>query len=160
MTDISNEIQQQVEQAIATYKIDKGFYPPDNKVGNNSVRPYPNSLYYELTGAEFDRGTSEYRIGGETISRSDYMSLFGNGNVAGIYNSSVSKRNVEDFLSGSQGSASHHVRVSPDTPDLDVLAVPVVVPLGGGGLCAAGRLFRAGVFVRLRCAPSMLTALD
>jgi prepilin-type N-terminal cleavage/methylation domain-containing protein len=40
----------QASHAIESYKIDKGFYPPDNKPANGPVLAYPNTLYYELTG--------------------------------------------------------------------------------------------------------------
>ena len=64
----------QVAQAIEVYKIDKGFYPPDNLAGNGSVRPYPNSLYYELGGANYDRQQDRFTtLGGNEVVRADEL---------------------------------------------------------------------------------------
>jgi prepilin-type N-terminal cleavage/methylation domain-containing protein len=78
----------QVEQAIGRYKADKGFYPPDNKVANNPVLPYPNSLYYELVGANYDREQDEFSTlaGGAVVPAAALNAAF---NTRGINNAGV-----------------------------------------------------------------------
>jgi prepilin-type N-terminal cleavage/methylation domain-containing protein len=82
----------QVDTAINRYKTDRGFYPPDNKVGNNPALPYPNSLYYELVGANYDRGRNEFTTlgGGEVVSADELNDVF---NTRGINNAVISGNN-------------------------------------------------------------------
>jgi prepilin-type N-terminal cleavage/methylation domain-containing protein len=76
----------QVEQAIATYKIDKGFYPPDRKVANNPVvvQPFPNALFYELSGANIqaDRQTFLTLDGGDVATAPQLQAAFGTGGIS------------------------------------------------------------------------------
>jgi prepilin-type N-terminal cleavage/methylation domain-containing protein len=80
----------QMETAIESYKIEKGFYPPDNKTGNNpvTVRPEQNVLYYELTGATIDGARTGFlpSDGGPVVSRVELGAAFG---VSGINNAGI-----------------------------------------------------------------------
>ncbi len=76
----------QVEAAITAYKIDKGFYPPDNKRPNGVIDPYPNSLYYELTGARVSPQANQTFValdGSETNTVIELQAAF---RVGGINN--------------------------------------------------------------------------
>jgi hypothetical protein len=77
-----------VEQAIATYKIDKGFYPPDNKEGNKPVLPVPNALYYELGGAVYDKNSDLFTplLGGNPVLSADLNTTF---HTRGINNAGI-----------------------------------------------------------------------
>jgi len=130
-----------IDLAIRNYESKLGFYPPDNLLDptNLWVDPNLNQLYYELTGAVYDRASDAYQVGAtsEQISRQAYQAVFGNNqNVAGIYNSSESKANIVNFLSGSRAGQTEHVN---ESPHVDVLVAPVRWPLNhsksrpGGG---------------------------
>ena len=124
-----------IELAIRNYHSKFGFYPPDNLRDpyTLAVDPEVNQLYYELTGALFDRATGVYRVGagGEGISRATYNAVFGAGtNVPGIFNSSESRANIRNFLAASRESHVEHIKESPpDAFHLDALAVPVRWPI-------------------------------
>jgi prepilin-type N-terminal cleavage/methylation domain-containing protein len=80
----------QVETAIESYKIDKGFYPPDNKTGNNpvTVQADRNSLYYELVGANINVTRDGFAPldGSPAVSIAQLNSVFG---VTGINNAGI-----------------------------------------------------------------------
>jgi len=121
-----------LELAIRDYHSKFGFYPPDNlqDAFELSVNPDVNQLYYELTGAVYDRVNDVYRVGAvdEQIPRATYQVVFGNGvNVPGVYNSSESAANVKNFLAGSRSSNVEHIS---GAPHVDALVVPVHWPLG------------------------------
>lgn len=97
-----------LETAIRAYKARFGFYPPDNlrNATNLIVNPVVNQLYYELNGAVYNRASDRYVPVGATtnegIDRVDYMAVFGNGNFQGIFNSSESAANVQNFLNAAR----------------------------------------------------------
>jgi len=118
-----------LELAIRNYHSKLGFYPPDNLRNPLllEVDPVINQLHYELSGAVFDISTGEYLVGSvdESISRTNYMAIFGNNNLAGIFNSSPVKANVRNFLAGSKSGRTEHIS---DSPHVDVLVAPVSWP--------------------------------
>jgi hypothetical protein len=96
-----------IDLAIRNYHARFGFYPPDNVIDPNRLQqdPVVNQLYYELSGAvllDLPGLGLGYRVSGDTvdnaITRAGYIAGFGNGNLAGIYNSSASEANIKNFL--------------------------------------------------------------
>jgi prepilin-type N-terminal cleavage/methylation domain-containing protein len=79
-----------VETALASYKVKRGTYPPDNP-----ANPAVNMLFYELTGTTYSSppnapATSfifQRLHGGENVSRAMLQAIFGLG-VGGFVNSS------------------------------------------------------------------------
>lgn len=124
-----------IQLAIQNYHSQFGFYPPDNLRDpyTLAVDPAVNQLYYELTGAVFDRVSRSYRVGasGEGLPQLTYNAVFGAGtNIPGIYNSSEVEANVRNFLSSSRSISVEHIKESPPDPfHIDALAVPVRWPI-------------------------------
>lgn len=125
-----------LDLAIRDYKARFGFYPPDNVINANNLTqdPVVNQLYYELSGAVYDPTNDVYVALGdapaESISRATAVVGFGNGNLAGIYNSSASAANLKNFLSGGRAPQVRPVSLStyPPIPGFTYKAMVVPVP--------------------------------
>ncbi len=122
-----------LDLAIREYKARYGFYPPDNVLNPNDLTQDPllNQLYYELSGAVLTTNSTYRALGDapdEEIARNTYRVLFGNNNLAGIYNSSASAANVKGFLSGSRAQQVRLMGI-PGLPKFKVLVAPVEWPL-------------------------------
>lgn len=127
-----------LDLAIRDYKSHFGFYPPDNVIKPEDLTqdPVVNQLYYELSGAVYDVGGDEYEANGapegQKIGRTQYRVAFGNGNLAGVYNSSASRANTKNFLKGGHSTQTQRVTlnmypaVSPFT--YTALVAPVAWP--------------------------------
>lgn len=128
-----------LDLAIRDYKAHFGFYPPDNVIRPDELTqdPVVNQLYYELSGAVYDVGDDGYKANGappgQEISRTVYRVGFGNGNLAGVYNSSASQANTKNFLRGGRATQTQRVTLntypaaSPFT--YTALVVPVAWPV-------------------------------
>jgi type II secretory pathway pseudopilin PulG len=81
----------EIETAIGEYHAKKGSFPPSTT--NNVTRP---TLYYELVGAVFDRGSSAYATldGAGQVPVATVQSVFG---VDGFQNSGLTKGEVDNF---------------------------------------------------------------
>lgn len=92
---INGELQQLVT-AIEGYKGEVGFYPPDNQVQNAGMsdltRAQMNPLYYELTGALYDKAQFTPLNQKDPASVTDLKNAFG---VDGISNSARDRRDVK-----------------------------------------------------------------
>ncbi len=125
-----------LDLAIREYKARYGFYPPDNVISpdNLTQEPVVNQLYYELSGAVLTN-LSYIALSdapNEALSRAIYVACFGNGNLAGVYNSSASSANVKNFLGGGRAPQVKTVSLTayPPAPGFTykALAVPVDWP--------------------------------
>jgi prepilin-type N-terminal cleavage/methylation domain-containing protein len=107
-----------VAQAIQNYRAKKNYYPPDNP--NNAAQP---PLYYELTGAIYDRSKQEYTgiQDGVVIKAADMPGLFG---VGGFLNSSPDSSLVENFYPELRPSQVETNGAAP-VPNAKVLVAPV-----------------------------------
>lgn len=139
----------QVNNAIARYKLDQGYYPPDNEriqqlrrtqtpeafkeqVYTNVATPAAiNSLYYELTGVDLDTevNPSEYvSPDGTRVRKAEFESDF---NVGGVL--SATKDGVgpggKNYLSNLK--PNQHTSL-PSNARLQVLSVAAAGPIGGG----------------------------
>jgi len=128
-----------LDLAIREYKARFGYYPPDNVIDANNLTqdPVVNQLYYELFGSTYDIANNVYVALGdapsEAISRPVVVAGFGNGNLAGFYNSSASAANVKSFLTSGRTPQVHKLTLSGYTPlpgfTYQALVVPVPWPL-------------------------------
>lgn len=127
---------QRIDLAIRDYKARLGFYPPDNVISpaNLTQNPIVNQLFYELSGAVLDPKTDKYQANGgsigQGIARTDYIIAFGNANLSGIYNSSVSAANTKNFLKGARASQTARVTLSKNySPFSSFTYTALVVPV-------------------------------
>lgn len=124
-----------LDLAIRDYKARFGFYPPDNVIKPEDLtqNPVVNQLYYELSGAVFNPGNEMYQANGasldETIQRTDYRVAFGSGNLAGIYNSSVSAANTRNFLKGARANQTRRITLNNYPPFAAFTYTALVVPV-------------------------------
>jgi prepilin-type N-terminal cleavage/methylation domain-containing protein len=133
----------QVDNAIARYKLDLGYYPPDNdeiqrlrktqtpegfraQVYTNVATPASiNSLYYELTGVTLETSPDEYVTSdGNRISKNEFERDF---NVGGVL--SATQEGGKNYLSNLK--PNQHTSL-PSNDRLQVLSVDAVGPIGGG----------------------------
>ena len=127
--------------AIETYKMETGEYPPDNGL-MRTINPTPtneyktrlglNPLYYELTGAVFTNqgGAARYKLvaDGTEIKVSDLTQAF---NVNGLRNSARVRNDID--YKGFNVKRGQIAELNPtpmvnNTPGIRILAVPVPGP--------------------------------
>jgi prepilin-type N-terminal cleavage/methylation domain-containing protein len=126
--------------AIETYKMETGEYPPDNGLMQN-INPTPtneyktrlalNPLYYELTGAIFTNqgGAARYKLvaDGTEVTVNDLTQAF---NVNGLRNSARLRNNID--YKGFTVKKAQAAELSPtavnNAQGIRVLAVPVPGP--------------------------------
>lgn len=128
--------------AIETYKLETGEYPPDNGglqgVNTNTdmteykLRLARNPLYYELTGATFANPPPRYtnQMDKQVVMADDLNNVFA---VNGLRNSARLKNDLDYkgfTLKQAQTAVLHP---SNGAPNLRILAVPVPGPFTIGG---------------------------
>lgn len=131
-----------LDLAIREYKARYGFFPPDNVISANDLTqdPVVNQLYYELSGTVLtaDNAGNQFfqalpDAPAEAIPRPAVRAGFGNGNLAGIYNSSASAANVKNFLTAGRTPQIQPITLNnyPPLPGFryKALVVPVQWPL-------------------------------
>ena len=126
---------QNLVAGIESYKLQTGFYPPDNSrtdyAGSPAeqewARTAQNTLFYELSGATFDGAKKTFT----TLNHSESVSVLDLGyfGASTIANSGRDRKDVPFRSFTLKGSQSKEVWLAskPDV-DLDLLVVPVPGP--------------------------------
>ena len=118
----------QLVTAIDNYHATLGFYPPDNRIQNSKmVNSVTNALFYELVGTMPTNRDSSFvtKNGADQIPVASVKSYFRTG---GFANSGRDPKEVKSFLNPKE----KQIGQISDTPDVDVLVVPVEWPLNKG----------------------------
>lgn len=112
----------QLETAIDSYQLKKGFYPPSNGDTNIVIT---NQLFYELKGTTFTNGEFQTLDGTERIKDSDIGDFF---TVKGFANSSPKGAETIEAKNFFPGLKSTQYAPISTSPDVKVLVVPVEGP--------------------------------
>ncbi len=104
--------------AVASYKSDKGFYPPDHVIRRAPlvVDAVTNQLLYELRGTIYNPTNETFCApNSEPLKRDTLRGFF---NVDEIRNASISPKPPKDFITNSAGFGAWEAH---DSPDVNVL---------------------------------------
>ena len=113
--------------AIESYKMSFSTYPPDNfDPLKNTVNPFSNQLFYELTGTTFvkDRDSFVTLIGNYRINTSYVKQIF---NRDGFQNSNEETNQVKQFIHLRAGQFQVQTNANGQIP-IPYLVVPVDWP--------------------------------
>ena len=118
--------------AIETYKLETGEYPPDNGLmavtPTNDMNLYRrraalNPLFYELTGAVFSNQVFVTMAEDEQITPSNFNLVFGR---SGIRNSARNKIDID--YKGFSFKESQFAELATNNLDIEIVRVPVQGP--------------------------------
>ncbi len=118
----------QIVTAIENYKAKFGVYPPDNQtpiVDSQSHLPFPNQLFYELTGCVYSKNTFECLFNNKVLSSADLRTALA---TDGIQNSSDTRNDVRNYFK--ELKASQVGIYTNNNVPLSVLVVPFPGPDG------------------------------
>ena len=112
----------QVESAIDNYKVQRGFYPPDNP-----ANPGTNSLYYELSSTALNQAKTIYTtVWGDTLPVGSISATFG---ASGFINSNFTADDAKNYHSSLRTNSQAKV-FTVNGAKVRLLGVSVKGPIG------------------------------